>query len=71
MNIRYPIYEGVYRILTDIVTIRERKFRQLKGEEKKNTDYCLCHRKQDSREFIMIHGCLVIISCLKKVTGDK
>ena len=43
MNIRYPIYEGVYRILT----------------------------KQDSREFIMIHGCLVIISCLKKVTGDK
>ena len=40
-------------------------------EEKKNTDYCLCHRKQDSREFIMIHGCLVIISCLKKVTGDK
>ena len=25
----------------DIVTIRERKFRQLKGEEKKNTDYCL------------------------------
>ena len=40
----------------DIVTIRERKFRQLKGEEKKNTDYCLCHRKQDSREFIMIHG---------------
>ena len=44
----------------DIVTIRERKFRQLKGEEKKNTDYCLCHRKQDSREFIMIHGCSVL-----------
>ena len=61
----------IYATSYDIVTIRERKFRQLKGEEKKNTDYCLCHRKQDSREFIMIHGCLVIISCLKKVTGDK
>lgn len=44
----------------DIVTIRGRKFRQLKGEEKKNTDYFLCHRKQDSREFIMIHGCSVL-----------
>lgn len=62
---------GVYRMLTDIVTIKERRFCQLKGEEKKNTDYCLCHREQDSREFVMIRGCLVIISCLKKVPGDK
>ena len=30
----------------DIVTIRERKFRQLKGEGKKNTDYCFCHREE-------------------------
>ena len=32
----------------DIVTIRERKFRQLKGEEKKNTGYCLYNEKEQN-----------------------
>ena len=41
VTVAIVVYKGlklvVYRMLTNIVTIRERKFRQLKGEEKKNT----------------------------------
>ena len=40
MNIRYPIYEGVYRILTNGIYQISRKQDRVSGEKRQNHSIC-------------------------------